>query len=199
MKRTRRRLTWAGLVAAALAVGYHYVTAPRPAPAGFARVERVVDGDTLQVAYAGRTERVRLIGIDTPESRDNAKARRDSRRQHRRLDAVTALGHQAAEFVAALVHPGDLLKLEFDLEARDRYGRMLGYVYLNDGRMLNEVIIRSGYASPMTIPPNVRHQERFLAAFRAARDEGAGLWRDAADALVPAFPGAKPPPQRSRR
>ena len=66
--------------------------------------------------------------------------------------------------------------VEFDVQKRDRYKRLLGYVYLQDGRMLNEIIVRSGYASLMTIPPNVKYKDRFLKAYRAARDEKLGLW-----------------------
>lgn len=143
-----------------------------------ARVERIIDGDTMEILWNSTTERVRLIGIDTPESHDNAKARRDSRRSKQSVDEIVALGKRAAEFVASLVKPGDLIRLEFDTEQRDRYSRLLAYVYTADGRMLNEVIVRSGYAGLMTIPPNVRYQARFLEAYRIAREEKLGLWSD---------------------
>ena len=72
---------------------------------------------------------------------------------------------------------GDTVQIEFDVQQRDKYRRLLGYVYLADGRMLNEEIIKSGYASLMTYPPNVKYQDRFLKAYRAARSEKRGLWK----------------------
>ncbi len=61
------------------------------------------------------------------------------------------------------------MKLEFDVEKRDRYGRLLAYMYLPDGRMLNEEIVKAGYANILTVPPNMKYQERFLKAYRGAR------------------------------
>lgn len=177
MARYRTHFSLAGLVVAALVVlGYNLVRLNQGP--GEASVIRVVDGDTLKIQYQGRPESIRLVGIDTPESRANQKARRDVRKTGRSLRKTLLLGQQAKYFVQGLVKPGTRLKLEFDVQKRDKYGRMLGYAYLPDGRMLNEVIIRSGYASPMTIPPNVKYQERFLKAYRRARSEGAGLWKE---------------------
>ncbi len=65
----------------------------------------------------------------------------------------------------------------FDVEKRDQYGRILAYVYLQDGRMLNEEIVKSGYANVMTIPPNVKHEDRFRKVYREARENRRGLWR----------------------
>ncbi len=59
---------------------------------------------------------------------------------------------------------------------RDRYGRLLGYVFLSNGKMLNEEIVKAGYAIVMTIPPNVKHQDRFLRAYKQARERKRGLW-----------------------
>jgi len=169
----KKRYTLAGVVAVALAAVLY--TLPRTQDT--AAVIRVVDGDTLKINYQGRPESVRLIGIDTPESRVNAKAKRDAGRSRQSLRTIILAGQQAKHFVQGLVKPGDPLQLEFDVQQRDKYGRLLGYAYLSDGRMLNEVIIRSGYANPMTIPPNMKYQERFLLAFRLARQERAGLWK----------------------
>jgi micrococcal nuclease len=139
-------------------------------------VLRVVDGDTLKVNYQGRPERIRLLGIDTPESAVNPKARRDSRRTKKDLKNIILLGQQAKKYVQDRVKPGMVLHLEFDVRKNDQYGRMLAYVYLPDGRMLNEEILRDGYALVLTIPPNVKYQQRFLEAFQQARNERAGLW-----------------------
>ncbi|RME11542.1 MAG: thermonuclease, partial [Aquificota bacterium] len=71
---------------------------------------------------------------------------------------------------------GETVYLEFDVQKTDRYGRLLAYVWLSDGRMLNEVLVKEGYAMVYTIPPNVKYQERFLQAQRYARENRKGLW-----------------------
>lgn len=149
------------------------------APAGYsAKVVNVVDGDTLKVELAGQIESIRLIGIDTPESKANKKAKKDASRSQRDIQTIVSLGKAAASFTKSIVKPGDFVRIEQDMQARDRYGRILGYVYLKSGKMLNEEIISAGYASVMTIPPNVRHQDRFLRAHRVAREKKRGLWAD---------------------
>jgi len=142
-----------------------------------AKVARIVDGDTIAVYYQGRYEKVRLIGIDTPESRNNYKTRRDSRRSGIAIAEIIRQGRAATRFVKSVVNKGDFVKLEFDVRLRDRYKRLLAYVYLMDGRMLNEVIIRSGYASVMTYPPTVRYTDRFVRGYRYAREKRLGLFR----------------------
>jgi micrococcal nuclease len=87
------------------------------------------------------------------------------------------MGKEATECVRSLVKQGDTLKMEFDVQKRDKYGRLLGYVYLSNGKMLNEEIVKAGYANLMTIPPNVKYQERFLKAYKEAREHGRGLWK----------------------
>lgn len=139
---------------------------------------KVVDGDTLTIDYRGARENIRLIGIDTPESFAGKKARRDSRRSHKDISEILSSGKAAAAFTRKLAVAGDNVTVEFDVEKRDRYGRLLGYVFLADGRMLNEEIIKNGYASVLTVPPNVRYQERFLEAYRHARRNGLGLWKE---------------------
>ncbi len=86
------------------------------------------------------------------------------------------MGKAATNYVKSIVKLGTDIEIEFDVQSRDKYGRLLGYVYLN-GEMLNEKIVGAGYASIMTIPPNVKYQERFLAAFREARENNRGLWK----------------------
>lgn len=124
----------------------------------------VVDGDTIDVTIDGRRERVRLIGIDTPETK-------------KPNTPVQCYGPEATSFAAALL-PGDAaLHLERDVVARDDYGRMLAYVYLAaDGAFVNMAIIRQGYARPFSIPPNVAHAAEFAAAARAAETANIGLW-----------------------
>lgn len=147
----------------------------RPSP-DTTTVVRVVDGDTFEIMYHGQHERIRLIGIDTPESRRNIKAERDANRSRDDIKTIVSHGKEAARFVKSLVNPGDRISIEFDVQQRDRYGRLLGYIYLPNGKMLNEEIIRAGYANVMTIPPNVKYQKRFLAAYREAQGDKIGLW-----------------------
>ncbi len=141
-------------------------------------VVRVVDGDTIKVRYWGKDESIRLIGIDTPESRVNKKAKRDAKRSGQDIKTITAMGKRATEYVESLVRPGDLITIEFDTQQRDRYDRLLGYVYLSNGKMLNEEIVKAGYANVMTIPPNVKYQDRFFKAYEQARERKRGLWKE---------------------
>ncbi len=129
-------------------------------------VTRVVDGDTLKIRYWGKEESIRLIGIDTPESRVNKKTKRDAKRSGQDIKTIIAMGKKATEYVESLVKQGDLITIEFDAQERDRYRRLLGYVYLPNGKMLNEEIVKAGYANVMTIPPNVKYQDRFLRAYK---------------------------------
>jgi micrococcal nuclease len=138
------------------------------------KVKRVIDGDTLLL---NNGEKVRLIGIDAPESRVNPRVEKQVELEGKDLKTIISMGEKATKFVRSLVKPGDKVKIEFDVERRDQYGRLLGYVYLADGRMLNEEIVKAGYGNPLTHPPNVKYQETFLKAYREARKDGRGLWR----------------------
>lgn len=143
-----------------------------------ATVVRVVDGDTLKIEMNGHEEAVRLIGIDTPESKINKKAKKDAVKTNHDVDTITAMGREATKYVRTLIRKGDTVSIEFDVQKRDKYKRLLVYAYLSDGKMLNEEIIRAGYANVMTYPPNVKYQERFVKAYREARDTKRGLYRD---------------------
>ncbi len=121
-------------------------------------------------------ESIRLIGIDTPESRVNKKTKKDAKRSGQDVETIIAMGKRATEYVESLVKPGGLITIEFDVQERDRYKRLLGYVYLSNGKMLNEEIVKAGYASVMTIPPNVKYKDRFLIAYQEARERKVGLW-----------------------
>ena len=122
-----------------------------------ARVTRHTDGDTLWLSGVGK---VRLIGVDTPEV----------------YGQVECFGHQASGFVERLLPLGSRVSYRLGVESRDGYGRALAYVYLDDGRLLNMVLVRRGYAQPLTIPPNDELDGRFVAAAREARRRGIGLW-----------------------
>jgi len=88
------------------------------------------------------------------------------------------MGKRATEYVKRLVEPGDLITIEFDAQERDRYGRLLCYVYLSNGKMLNGEIVKAGYANVMSIPPNVKYKDRFLRAYKQARERKRGLWEE---------------------
>jgi micrococcal nuclease len=163
--RGMRQLVVAVAVTAALAlVG---VTIGREATAGrpsTPTVVRVVDGDTIVVRLAGGEETVRLVGIDTPETVDPRRP-------------VGCFGFEASRRTKALLPVGTRLRLERDVEARDRYGRVLAYVYrADDHTFVNLALAEEGYAEPLTIPPNVTYADRFAAAAAAARAAGRGLW-----------------------
>jgi micrococcal nuclease len=118
------------------------------------RVTKVVDGDTIECAEVGR---VRLIGIDTPER------------------GQAPFGAQATRALKEMLQGGRRIELETDVELRDRYKRLLAYVWV-DGRMANWLLARSGWAQQSTFPPNVRYVERFGEAVTAARAEQRGIW-----------------------
>jgi micrococcal nuclease len=134
------------------------------AAASTGTVEHVVDGDTVVVAIGGRDERVRMIGVDTPEV-------------HVQDGAPECYGPEASAFTKQLLPPGTAVRLERDVVGRDDYGRLLAYVYLAaDGRMVNQLLVEGGYAQPLTIAPNATFAARFVAAARAAESAGLGLW-----------------------
>lgn len=131
---------------------------------GQAQVVRVVDGDTIVVRLGGTEEKVRLLGIDTPESVDPRSP-------------VQCFGKEASAHTAALLPPGTKVRLVRDVEARDRYSRLLAYVYRDDdGAFVNLQLAQEGYAAVLTYPPNVAHAAEITAAAAAARDAGRGLW-----------------------
>ncbi len=136
-------------------------------------VSRVVDGDTLKLENG---ERVRLIGIDTPELHESQKLDRDSQRSGQDKKLIQGMGKQAYEFTKNLVE-GKHVRLEFDLERNDRYGRLLAYVYLQDGTFVNAEIIKQGYASLMTYAPNVKYVDLFRKLYTEARENRRGLWK----------------------
>lgn len=136
-------------------------------------VKRAVDGDTLQLAGG---QRVRLIGIDTPEMHDSRKLDKDARRSKQDKSVIQELGRRSFEFTRGLVE-GRRVKLEFDVEKKDVYGRTLAYAFLEDGTFVNAEIVRQGYASLMTYPPNVKYADLFLKLYQEARENRRGLWK----------------------
>jgi micrococcal nuclease len=147
-------------------------------PTGTCKVTRIIDGDTIYCSDNGRRLDIRLIGIDAPESRANPKTYRDAERTGESVKAIEMMGKKSKAFVKSKLPNGTLVKLEYDVQKRDKYGRTLAYVYLPDGTMLNEVIVREGYAQVMTIPPDIKYRELFIKAERDARESNRGLWGD---------------------
>jgi micrococcal nuclease len=127
--------------------------------AGTAVVTRVVDGDTLEVDIGGPVL-VRLLGIDTPEGL---------------AQPPVCYGPEASAYTRQLVE-GQTVTLEIDTRDADNAGRILRYVYLPNGAMLNELLLQNGFAQVVVLPPDVRYLSRFLAAAKAARDAGLGMW-----------------------
>lgn len=136
-------------------------------------VTRAVDGDTLKLESG---ERVRLIGIDTPEIHESDKLYRDSRRTQQDVATIKAMGMRAYQFTRSLVE-GKRVSLEFDVEKHDVYDRLLAYVYLKDGTFVNAEIVKQGYASLMTYPPNVKYADLFVKLYQEARENKRGLWK----------------------
>ncbi len=125
---------------------------------GTVLVTRVVDGDTIEIDGG---EKVRYIGVNTPESVDPRRK-------------VQCFGKEASAYNKKMVL-GKRVRLEPDIEDRDKYGRLLRYVWLGD-TMVNEQLVSDGYAQVMTIPPNVKYVDRFKAAQTEAREARRGLW-----------------------
>ena len=145
----------------------------------------VIDGDTVCARIAGRVERVRYIGIDAPETRHPGRGRDPG-------------GLAATEANRRLVE-GQPLHLELDVAPRDRYGRVLAYVYAGE-RLVNAELVRQGYARTTTVPPNVRYERVLRRLQQEARDQGRGLWAAAPADGVSArpAPGSAGPGYRAR-
>jgi micrococcal nuclease len=162
----RRVVILLAMAVAAGAFGANRLRAAPDEPAGssqLATVTRVVDGDTVVASIGGRSERVRYIGMDTPEDVKPGTP-------------VQCYSRAAAAENRRLV-AGRRVRLVVDAEARDRYGRLLAYVYRSrDHLFVNARLVRGGYAVPLTIPPNVAHAEHFRTLAAVARRKGRGLW-----------------------
>jgi len=160
LARLALRAARASLILALVAAGGCADSVNDAAPAGariHARVTRHTDGDTLWLSGVGK---VRLIGIDTPEVFGRAEC----------------YGRQASAFLRRLLPIGSRVTYSLGVEGRDRYGRALAYLYADDGRFVNLLLVKRGYAHPLTIPPNDRFAGRFVRAARRARARRVGLW-----------------------
>jgi micrococcal nuclease len=166
--RGRRRSRFVALLAVAIAAalviagrdgrepGPSYPTAP--GDASTATVERVVDGDTIRLRGIGP---VRLIGVDTPETYGGR---------------TECFGPEATRYVERMLPRGARVRYTVGEEPRDRYGRLLVYLYMPDGAALNHELLTAGYAMVLTIAPNDRYEQVFERAERGARRARSGLW-----------------------
>ena len=125
------------------------------------RVEKIYDGDTIASFVDAHFEKIRLIGIDAPE-----------------LDQ-RPWGKKAKECIGSLITASEsMVSLEYDVERRDKYGRLLAYIRTHDGKMINEEMLKKGCAVLFTIPPNVKYVERFRAAQKEAQEHKTGIWSE---------------------
>lgn len=153
-----------GAILIASACSNGSIGSPGDALEANAVVTRVVDGDTIVVDADGVEERVRFIGMNTPESVKPGTP-------------VMCFGKEASKHLSELLTEGTPVRLVRDVEARDRYDRLLAYVYrASDGMFVNLTMVTDGYADQYTFPPNVAHVDEFGAAAQTARDNGVGLW-----------------------
>ena len=143
------------------------------------KVVRVVDGDTINIEIDGKVEPVRYIGIDTPETVDPRKP-------------VQCFGVEASKKNKELVE-GKMVRLEKDITDRDKYNRLLRYVWLDD-TLINQTLVEQGYTKSYSYPPDIKYQDNFVAAEKKAREDKLGLWTACASVaatITPATPTAQ--------
>ncbi len=132
---------------------------------GYVLVTKVVDGDTFYFDNGNaKDEKARLIGVDAPESRAVFKKKKGY------------YGKEAKTYLKTLLI-GQQVKVEYDIDRKDQYGRALVYVYLENGTFVNAELVKQGYAMVMTVSPNVKYASLFLQLQREAREKNRGLWR----------------------
>ena len=138
------------------------VACAEPMQPGTATVKKVVDGDTIELRIGTSNETVRLLGVDTPETVHPHKP-------------IECFGPEASTRTKELLPHGTRVRIERDVEARDHFGRLLLYVYVGE-QMVNELLLREGFARTLAIEPNTTHAERFERVAAEARTANAGLW-----------------------
>jgi micrococcal nuclease len=152
----------------ALLVGLASCSSSSPKPNGqpdLVKIADVIDSDTVDIDINGRTERVRLIGVNTPETKHPTKP-------------IECFGPEASAYLTQLLPKGTTVRIERDVEARDRYGRMLLYLYLGSNDLfINLDLVARGYGTPMSIEPNTFHRNDFVRAAAQAEAADVGLWK----------------------
>ena len=126
---------------------------------------KCVDGDTFKINYNGTVTKVRLIGVDTPESVSSNKSKNNK------------YGVEASNYTKERLE-GQTVYLEFDVQKTDKYGRLLAYVYLEDGTMYNKELLEKGYAQIATYPPNVKYVDEFTQIQKQAKENKVGFWAE---------------------
>lgn len=176
MRRFSRVILWL-IFLLILLVAFFFVMDKKDEPIEFlqAKIVDVVDGDTMDFVVlsenekypsfeAGKEYRIRLIGIDAPES------------VHPDDSKNSELGEMASAFTSDVLLEKEVA-IEFDAGLFDRYGRVLGYVWV-DNKLFNEMVVEDGWAILDTVPPNVKYADRFEAAMEKARNNGVGIWKE---------------------
>jgi micrococcal nuclease len=134
--------------------------------ARYFHVTKVVDGDTFWVDNGSvKGLKIRLIGVDAPEARNVFKK------------VAGYYGKESTQFMTSLIS-GKKVRLEYDVDPLDQYGRTLAYVYLQDGTFVNAELVKKGFGMVMTVPPNVKYADKFLKLERTARKRNRGLWNE---------------------
>ncbi|MCG9900881.1 MAG: thermonuclease family protein [Hydrotalea sp.] len=132
----------------------------------FLVVKKVVDGDTFwAVDESGKELKIRLIGVDAPESRKTFKKE------------IGHFGKESKEYLTNLLI-GKKIRLEYDISPTDQYGRTLAYVYLEDGTFVNAELLKNGFAKILTVPPNIKYVDEFVKLQHEARTKSVGLWKE---------------------
>ncbi len=145
-----------------------YLTALNPFKGRFARIVKVVDGDTIVIGSLTNKKRrtkVRLIGIDTPESLRSL------------YQDVMPFGEEASRYTKKRLPQGRRVILIYDKESKDKFERTLAYIYLMNGEFFNETLVKKGYAFAERYPPNVKYSEHFSALEAQAKSQKLGLWK----------------------
>ncbi|TCV12586.1 micrococcal nuclease [Sphingobacterium alimentarium] len=131
------------------------------------KVDAYVDGDTFwMLNHKDQRVKVRLIGIDAPETKNVFRKKKHP------------YGAESKRYVDSILTENPYVKLDFDVDSLDQYGRTLAYVYLNNGIFLNEHLVRTGNASIMTVSPNIKYEDLFYKAQIYARQKSLGIWKD---------------------
>lgn len=135
------------------------VTSPHKSSSASVKVTEVHDGDTFNIMLNSKKEKIRLIGIDTPELGQKPWGKKAKKHLEEILDSA-----------------GWEVFLEFDAEERDKYGRLLCYAKTADNTFINLKMVKDGYAMLLTIPPNIKHVNAFRKAQSEAREQKLGIW-----------------------
>ncbi|MDM8533364.1 thermonuclease family protein [Clostridiaceae bacterium HSG29] len=129
-------------------------------------VEKVFDGDTIYVNIENENYVIRLTGINTPEVKGKY------------IKENEYFGPEASKFLKDLLPTGTIVYLESDIDDKDKYDRLLRYVYLKpDGKMVNEILLEKGYAEVMNIEPNIKYSNRFKELEEKAKEKNIGKWK----------------------